>query len=132
DYVVVKWPRFAFEKFPGSNPRLGTQMKSVGEAMSIGRTFSEALQKAARSLETGKDGMTSLLGRVDYRQVDEQPSPGRDLALDAPPEYRPKPTLPPADPVALREALLARIAVPTAERLFYVFDALRVGITPEE
>src|SRR6266508_1846743 len=51
DYVVVKWPRFAFEKFPGSDPRLGTQMKSVGEVMAIGRTFAEALQKAARSLE---------------------------------------------------------------------------------
>ncbi len=47
DYVVVKWPRFAFEKFPGADARLGTQMKSVGEAMSIGRTFPEALQKAA-------------------------------------------------------------------------------------
>ncbi len=45
DYVIVKWPRFAFEKFPGSDARLGTQMKSVGEAMSIGRTFPEALQK---------------------------------------------------------------------------------------
>ena len=56
DYVVVKWPRFAFEKFPGAETALGTQMKSVGEAMSIGRTFCESLQKAARSLETGKDG----------------------------------------------------------------------------
>ncbi len=54
DYVVVKWPRFAFEKFPGSDNTLGTQMKSVGEAMSIGRTFCEALQKAARSLETAR------------------------------------------------------------------------------
>ena len=53
DYVVVKWPRFAFEKFPGADNALGTQMKSVGEAMAIGRTFCEALQKAARSLETG-------------------------------------------------------------------------------
>ncbi|MEO7110356.1 MAG: carbamoyl-phosphate synthase large subunit, partial [Polyangiaceae bacterium] len=53
DYVVVKWPRFAFEKFPGADATLGPQMKSVGEAMAIGRTFTEALQKAARSLETG-------------------------------------------------------------------------------
>jgi carbamoyl-phosphate synthase large subunit len=60
DYVVVKWPRFAFEKFPGADARLGTQMKSVGEAMAIGRTFPEALQKAARSLETGKHGFMSL------------------------------------------------------------------------
>jgi carbamoyl-phosphate synthase large subunit len=49
DYVVIKWPRFAFEKFPGADATLGTQMKSVGEVMSIGRTFCEALQKAARS-----------------------------------------------------------------------------------
>ena len=51
DYVVVKVPRFAFEKFPGADPRLTTHMKSVGEAMAIGRTFTEALQKALRSLE---------------------------------------------------------------------------------
>ena len=51
DYVVVKVPRFAFEKFPGADPRLTTHMKSVGEAMAIGRNFTEALQKALRSLE---------------------------------------------------------------------------------
>jgi len=56
DYVVVKMPRFTFEKFPDATALLGTQMKSVGEAMSIGRTFSEALGKAVRSLETGRDG----------------------------------------------------------------------------
>src|SRR5205814_1710844 len=54
DYVVVKIPRFQFEKFPGAEPVLGTQMKSVGEVMSIGRTFKQALNKAIRSLETGK------------------------------------------------------------------------------
>jgi carbamoyl-phosphate synthase large subunit len=54
DYVVVKIPRWQFEKFPGSEPVLGTQMKSVGEVMSIGRTFKQALGKAIRSLETGK------------------------------------------------------------------------------
>jgi carbamoyl-phosphate synthase large subunit len=54
DYVVVKIPRWQFEKFPGSNPTLGTQMKSVGEVMSIGRTFKQALSKGIRSLETGK------------------------------------------------------------------------------
>ncbi|MGO8997822.1 MAG: carbamoyl-phosphate synthase large subunit, partial [Polyangiaceae bacterium] len=53
DYVVTKWPRFAFEKFPGAETTLGTQMKSVGEVMSFGRTFCESIQKAARSLETG-------------------------------------------------------------------------------
>ena len=52
DYVVVKVPRFAFEKFPGADPTLTTHMKSVGEAMAIGRNFTEALQKALRSLES--------------------------------------------------------------------------------
>lgn len=56
DYVVTKIPRFAFEKFPGSDPILTTQMKSVGEAMAIGRTFNESFQKALRSLETGRAG----------------------------------------------------------------------------
>lgn len=56
DYVVTKVPRFAFEKFPGSEPVLTTQMKSVGEAMAIGRTFQESFQKALRSLETGRAG----------------------------------------------------------------------------
>ncbi len=56
DYCVVKIPRFAFEKFRGSDPTLTTQMKSVGEVMSIGRTFKESLQKALRSLETGRKG----------------------------------------------------------------------------
>jgi carbamoyl-phosphate synthase large subunit len=56
DYVVVKWPRFAFEKFPSAKVELGPQMKSVGEAMAIGRTFREALGKAIRSLETGRAG----------------------------------------------------------------------------
>jgi carbamoyl-phosphate synthase large subunit len=57
DYVVTKIPRFTFEKFPGANTRLTTQMKSVGEAMAIGRTFQESLQKALRSLETGFEGL---------------------------------------------------------------------------
>jgi carbamoyl-phosphate synthase large subunit len=61
DYVVTKVPRFTFEKFPGTDKRLTTQMKSVGEAMSIGRTFQESLQKALRSLETGYDGLDPVL-----------------------------------------------------------------------
>ncbi len=60
DYVVTKIPRFAFEKFPAANSRLTTQMKSVGEAMAIGRTFKESLQKALRSLETGLDGFNPV------------------------------------------------------------------------
>src|SRR3954447_20009501 len=86
DYVVVKWPRFAFEKFPGAESRLGTQMKSVGEVMAIGRTFAEALQKAARSLETGRDGLASLYEKVDYVALAAAPLSQRDLAMDAPPE----------------------------------------------
>ena len=61
DYVVTKVPRFTFEKFPGTDKRLTTQMKSVGEAMSMGRTFQESLQKALRSLETGYDGLDPVL-----------------------------------------------------------------------
>jgi carbamoyl-phosphate synthase large subunit len=57
DYVVTKFPRWAFEKLPGSSPVLGTQMQSVGEVMAIGRTFCESLQKAVRSLETGRLGL---------------------------------------------------------------------------
>ncbi len=60
DYVVTKIPRFAFEKFPGADNRLGTAMKSVGEAMAIGRTFQESLQKALRSLETGLTGLNEI------------------------------------------------------------------------
>ena len=61
DYVVTKVPRFNFEKFPNSNDRLTTQMKSVGEVMAIGRTFQESLQKALRGLETGKNGLDPRL-----------------------------------------------------------------------
>jgi carbamoyl-phosphate synthase large subunit len=60
DYVVTKIPRFTFEKFPGANDRLTTQMKSVGEVMAMGRTFQESLQKALRGLETGIDGLTPI------------------------------------------------------------------------
>ncbi len=131
DYVVVKWPRFAFEKFPGADMRLGTQMKSVGEAMSIGRTFCEALQKAARSLETGKSGFVSLVDRVDYRVLAREPEKQRDLARDAPPQARPRETLPPPTGSELAAALDRVIGVPTAERLFYVGDALREGLSVE-
>ena len=73
DYIVTKIPRFAFEKFPGAEPTLTTAMKSVGEAMAIGRTFAESLQKALRSLETGIDGLDEIeiegLGKGDDRNV---------------------------------------------------------------
>src|SRR5580658_6511514 len=130
DYVVVKWPRFAFEKFPGADTTLGTQMKSVGEAMSIARTFCEALQKAARSLETGKDGLVSLFGKVDYRLLAE-PKQKRDLSMEAPEVETPK-TLPPPTPEETRRALEKLVATPTADRLFYVADAMRAGFSEEE
>ncbi|GLK81407.1 carbamoyl-phosphate synthase large subunit [Methylopila turkensis] len=73
DYVVTKIPRFAFEKFPGAEPTLTTSMKSVGEAMAIGRTFPESLQKALRSLETGLTGLDEIevdgLGQGDDRNA---------------------------------------------------------------
>ena len=73
DYVVTKIPRFAFEKFPGADPLLTTSMKSVGEAMSMGRTFAESLQKALRSMETGISGLDDVvfegLGQGDDKNV---------------------------------------------------------------
>jgi carbamoyl-phosphate synthase large subunit len=65
DYVVTKIPRFTFEKFPGCNDRLTTQMKSVGEVMAIGRTFQESLQKALRGLETGVTGLNEINGDIE-------------------------------------------------------------------
>jgi carbamoyl-phosphate synthase large subunit len=105
DYVVVKAPRFNFEKFPDADPELTTRMKSVGEVMAIGRTFPEALQKAWRSLETGRDG------------------------LDGPAPDRPGH---PAGRGAAGEALLAACARPTQDRLEAVERALRLGRTVEE
>ena len=79
DYVVVKAPRFAFEKFPNADDRLGTQMKSVGEAMSIGRNFTEALQKALRSLEQSPAGFDFTLAETDDRvQLLQDASVARD------------------------------------------------------
>ncbi len=65
DYVVTKIPRFTFEKFPGCNDRLTTQMKSVGEVMAIGRTFQESLQKALRGMETGITGLNEINGDIN-------------------------------------------------------------------
>lgn len=82
DYVVTKIPRFNFEKFPGSDVRLTTQMKSVGEAMAIGRTFQESLQKALRSLETGVQGLRNQLdlsaADTQERLLNELQTPGAD------------------------------------------------------
>ncbi len=89
DYVVTKVPRFAFEKFPGAEPILTTAMKSVGEAMAIGRTFAESLQKALRSLETGLSGLDEIeidgLGQGDNMNVVRaalgSPTPDRLLVV---------------------------------------------------
>jgi carbamoyl-phosphate synthase large subunit len=82
DYVVTKVPRFAFEKFPGADSRLGVQMKSVGEVMAIGRTFRESLQKALRSLEIDRYGFEELpLSDAELRELLATPRPERIFAL---------------------------------------------------
>ncbi|TBR28920.1 MAG: carbamoyl-phosphate synthase large subunit, partial [Reyranella sp.] len=80
DYVVTKMPRFAFEKFPGAEALLNTSMKSVGEAMSIGRTFQESLQKALRSMETGLTG----LNEVEIKGAPDKSAIAGALALPTP------------------------------------------------
>ena len=72
DYVVTKIPRWAFEKFPGTSGILGTQMQSVGEAMAIGRTFTESLQKALRSLENGRMGLNCDPAESNYRSMSDE------------------------------------------------------------
>src|SRR5438552_3407783 len=98
DYCVVKVPRFTFEKFPQADATLTTRMKSVGEAMAIGRTFKEALQKALRSLEIKRFG---LLGD------------GVDKDIDL-------------------EALRLKLAIPNAERIFYIAQAFQKGASVDE
>jgi len=100
DYVVVKVPRFAFEKFPSASPYLTTQMKSVGESMAIGRTFKEAFQKGLRALETGRTGWTTASRPIDDRLPDESV-----------------------------EALRGALRQPTPERIFQVKRALERGLT---
>ena len=103
DYVVVKVPRFAFEKFPTADFRLTTQMKSVGEAMAIGRTFKEAFQKGLRALEIGRPGWVTGATLADDRLTSASPEDVR---------------------VALRTA--------TPERIFQVKHALLAGLTVDE
>src|SRR5256714_3240248 len=98
DYCVVKVPRFTFEKFPQADATLTTRMKSVGEAMAIGRTFKEALQKALRSLEIKRFG---LLGD------------GADTDVDL-------------------ETLRLKLAIPNAERIFYLAQAFKKGASIDE
>lgn len=103
DYVVTKIPRWAFEKFPDANTTLTTQMKSVGETMAIGRTFKESLQKALRGLETGRFGLGC--DRGDLWGTDKQPS---------------------------REEIIAKIAIPNSERIWFIRYAILEGMTIEE
>jgi carbamoyl-phosphate synthase large subunit len=107
DYVVVKIPRFAFQKFKGADPTLTTQMKSVGEAMAIGRTFKEALQKAIRSLELELNGLASRVG------IDRGLPAGTN-----------------------RDEMIANVRrllrAPLAERLWYLADGIRLGLGSEE
>ncbi len=105
DYCVVKIPRFTFEKFPQANSELTVSMKSVGEVMAIGRTFKEALQKGLRSLEIKKYGLESALFK-DLRNINSSD--------------------------AVREGIKAKLCRPNAERIFYLGDALRLGMGIEE
>ena len=107
DYVVVKIPRFTFEKFPGADPTLTTQMKSVGEAMAIGRTFKEALQKAVRSMEIDRYGLVSLVGL--------------DRGIPAA-----------ADREELAAKVRDRLRCPHPDRLWHLADAMRLGLPTEE
>jgi carbamoyl-phosphate synthase large subunit len=102
DYVVVKIPRWAFEKFPGVDPTLGAQMKSVGEVMALGRTFPEALSKAVLSLESGIDAL-------DGSGPDKKAPAGGNAAAD-----------------------LDSLRTPTAGRLFGVYRAIRAGAEIKE
>jgi carbamoyl-phosphate synthase large subunit len=113
DYVVVKCPRFTFEKFPQADATLTTQMKSVGEAMAIGRTFKEALQKALRSLEIkrfglGFDGVKMpVFGSSDMHE---------NLIVKN-------------VPMADVEAIKRKLVVPNAERIFYLYEAFNHELT---
>ncbi len=142
DYVVVKWPRFAFEKFIGADPRLTTQMKSVGEAMAMGRTFKEAFQKAARSLDIGRDGVVSLLRRVDYSALADVLRRMRDsggsftgvprLAKSAGLAGQPDTIAAQPRDATTRDAILEVIRTPLPDRLFYVLDAFRCGASVDD
>lgn len=98
DYVVIKFARWAFEKFKGAEDKLGTQMRAVGEVMSIGKTYKEAFQKAIRSLETGRYGLGNAKNFSSLT----------------------------------KEELLNKLHIPTSERQFLMYEALRKGATVEQ
>ena len=103
DYVVTKIPRWTFEKFPDADPVLTVQMKSVGETMSIGRTFKESLQKALRGLEIGQFGLGG--GNKDLWGTSKQPS---------------------------KDQIQSKLSIPNDERLFYLRYAFKMGMTVEQ
>jgi len=103
DYVVTKFPRWTFEKFPEADPTLTVQMKSVGETMAIGRTFRESLQKAIRGLEIGHFGLGG--GKKDRWNTDNQPD---------------------------EDAIRAKLSIPNDERIFYIRYAMKSGMPVEE
>ncbi|MBN1655125.1 MAG: carbamoyl-phosphate synthase large subunit [Deltaproteobacteria bacterium] len=110
DYCVVKIPRWTFEKFPGAQDKLGTQMKSVGETMAIGRTFKEALQKGLRSLEIGRYGFGA-----DGKDVWNEQTIA--AAKDKPEERE-----------AIERSIREHLSAPTSQRCFYLRYALQLGI----
>ncbi|HTM82753.1 carbamoyl-phosphate synthase large subunit [Asticcacaulis sp.] len=105
DYVVTKIPRFAFEKYPGSEPLLGTSMKSVGEVMAIGRTFAESMQKALRGLETGLSGFDDI--EITGVKTAENPD-------------------------AIRDAVIRELGRPTPDRIRVIAQAFRHGLSVED
>ena len=103
DYVVTKIPRWTFEKFPDADPVLTVQMKSVGETMSIGRTFKESLQKALRGLEIGHFGLGG--GNKDLWGTAKQPS---------------------------KDTIQSKLSIPNEDRVFYIRYAFKLGMTTEQ
>jgi carbamoyl-phosphate synthase large subunit len=132
DYCVVKIPRFTFEKFPGVDPTLTTSMKSVGECMSIGRTFKEALQKGLRSLETGRyglgnDGKDALVWSGLTGPSSEKREGPVQLRL-----IHNGQTKGPNDRPDLMDMIREKLRVPNAMRIFFIRLALREGMDLEE
>lgn len=105
DYVVVKMPRFTFEKFPDATPILGTQMKSVGETMAIGRSFKEAFVKAIVGLETGKKFFEGIFTKDPsyVERIDE-----------------------------IKSEIITKLREPNPDRVFYIKDAIKIGMTIDE
>jgi carbamoyl-phosphate synthase large subunit len=125
DYVVTKIPRFAFEKFPGSKPELTTAMKSVGEAMAIGRTFHESMQKALASMETGLSGFDEI-AIPGLESATPRPT-SRGPEAEAPDQVRGA-TLSSSD----RAAIIKAISAQTPDRLRLIAQAMRHGLSDDE